>query len=181
MDWTLSEAEAASGAEGMEAFLRRADSQLRGDGGPIEGFTFLNDAREMLHISREIEGDLLATSSPTRLYVGFQNAGKFELEFKRYRELRRSGVSVFAFGEGEPDTSAVGAADAWYSLPTDHRKLENQWYLVTRKPEPIAFVGWEISDDALWGEHACTRWRATSTSCAPRTAQCRAAAARYGM
>ena len=153
MDWVLSEEEAAAGKDGMTAFLRRADSQLRGDGGPIEGFTFLNDAREMLRISREIERDLLESTTRTRLYVGFQNPDKVIREVTRYADLRQSGVTVYAFGEGGPDENTKTASDSWYELEASHRKLENQWYLVIRTPEPVAFVGWEISDESIWGKH----------------------------
>jgi len=151
MDWELRESEALGGAEGMEAFLRRLEGAYRDQGGPLEGFTFLSDAREMLRISREIEESLLKQWSRSTLYVGFQNSEKFSKERARYERLRSGDVSVHAFGEGTPDGAMRRAADGWYSLPANHRKLENQWYLVTKRPSPIAFVGWEISDEMLWG------------------------------
>lgn len=156
MDWRLSESEAAApGSGGMTSFMARLQRQLRSGGAPIEGFSFLSDAREMLRISREIEAEWVSGPAPSAVYVGFQNDAKFELETDRYREIKRRGVSVYAFGEGNPQ-SAENGATAWFSLPRDRRNLENQWYLVARAPQPVAFVGWEVSDDSLWGRHGAT-------------------------
>ena len=157
MDWNLSETEAAAeGANGIASFMDRLQVQLRNGGDPIEGFSFLSDAREMLRISREIEASWMVDPAPSAVYVGFQNTEKFKQEIDRYASIKRRGVSVYAFGEGEPENSQQ-AATAWISLPTNHRSLENQWYLVTRTPEPVAFLGWEVSDDSLWGQHGATR------------------------
>ena len=156
MDWRLSESEAAAaGSIGIGAFIDRLQVQLRNGGDPIEGFSFLSDAREMLRISREFEAEWMAGPAPSAVYVGFQNHEKFELESDRYGEIKRRGVSVYAFGEGQPEGVQRGAT-TWFSLPTDRRNLENQWYLVARTPEPVAFVGWEVSDDSLWGQHGAT-------------------------
>lgn len=157
MDWNLSEAEAAAeGGIGIASFMDRLQVQLRNGGDPIEGFSFLSDAREMLRISREIEAGWKLGPAPSAVYVGFQNSEKFKNEIARYAPIKRRGVSVYAFGEGEPE-DAQQAATAWISLPTNHRSLENQWYLVTRTPEPVAFLGWEVSDDSsLWGQHGAT-------------------------
>ena len=156
MDWRLSESEAAAaGSIGIAAFIDRLQVQLRNGGDPIEGFSFLSDAREMLRISREFEAEWMAGPAPSAVYVGFQNHEKFELESDRYGEIKRRGVSVYAFGEGQPEGVQRGAT-TWFSLPTDRRNLENQWYLVARTPEPVAFVGWEVSDDSLWGQHGAT-------------------------
>lgn len=156
MDWRLSESEAAApGSGGMTSFMARLQRQLRSGGAPIEGFSFLSDAREMLRISREIEAEWVSGPAPSAVYVGFQNDAKFELETDRYREIKRRGVSVYAFGEGNPQSVENGAT-AWFSLPRDRRNLENQWYLVARAPQPVAFVGWEVSDDSLWGRHGAT-------------------------
>lgn len=156
MDWGLSESEAAApGSSGIAAFMDRLQIQLSGGGAPIEGFSFLSDAKEMLRISREIEAHWLAGPAPSAVYVGFQNSGKFELETDRYGKISRRGVPVYAFGEGQPQSSQNGDT-VWFDLPTNHRKLENQWYLVARNPEPVAFVGWEVSDDSLWGQYGAT-------------------------
>lgn len=156
MHWRLSESEAAAaGSIGIAAFIDRLQVQLRNGGDPIEGFSFLSDAREMLRISREFEAEWMAGPAPSAVYVGFQNHEKFELESDRYGEIKRRGVSVYAFGEGQPEGVQRGAT-TWFSLPTDRRNLENQWYLVARTPEPVAFVGWEVSDDSLWGQHGAT-------------------------
>ena len=39
----------------------------------------------------------------------------------------------------------------WVRLPEDHAALQNQWLLVTERPEPIAFVGFETSEPDRFG------------------------------
>lgn len=156
MDWALTEEEARSGEEGVRSLLRRFQGQSSSLDSALEGSTFLSDGQEMLRISRVFENRLLASDASGTLYVGFQNALKLEHEVERYRAIRQAGVQVFAFGEAAPDPAPAGAVDAWYGLPRDLHRLENQWYLVMRRPEPYAFVGWEVSDEPLWGEHGVT-------------------------
>ena len=48
--------------------------------------------------------------------------------------------------------SWAGGLAHWKTLPADHSLLENQWFLISLAPEPIAFVGWEVSADETWGE-----------------------------
>ena len=156
MDWKLTEAEAAAiGSSGIATFLDRLQGQLRNGGDPIQGFSFLCDAREMLRISREIEAGWKTRPAPSSVYVGFQNQQKFQLETDRYNQIGRRGVSVYAFGEGQPESPQSGAI-TWFSLPPGRRNLENQWYLVARTPEPVAFMAWEVSDDSLWGQYGAT-------------------------
>jgi hypothetical protein len=156
MDWGLTDEEARSGEDGVRALLRRLGGQLSSLDAAIEGSTFLTDGREMLRISRVFEHRLAEPGASGTLYVGFQNPVKLDHEVERYRTIRRNGVRVYAFGESKPGPDAGGAVDQWYSLSRDTRRLENQWYLVMRQPEPFAFVGWEVSDDSLWGEHGVT-------------------------
>ena len=156
MDWALTEEEARSGEEGVRSLLRRFQGQSSALDAALEGSTFLSDGREMLRISRVFENRLLESDALGTLYVGFQNARKLEHEAKRYRAIRKAGAQVFAFGESAPEPAAAGAVEAWYRLPRDLHRLENQWYLVMRHPEPYAFVGWEISEEPLWGEHGVT-------------------------
>jgi hypothetical protein len=158
MDWKLSsEAEADSGAA-LESFLQELDGVFRpsDDTEPLRGFTFLYDARRMLDVSREIERDIGESADGAELYVGFQNAEKFEAELPRYRSLKAAGAEVYAFGEGQAPSGSDDAATQWTPLAQDHLLLENQWYLVAMRPSPVAFVGWEISDAALWGRHGAT-------------------------
>jgi len=156
VDWALTEEEARSGEEGVRSLLRRFQGQSSALDSGLEGSTFLSDGREMLRISRVFENRLLSPDASGTLYVGFQNSVKLEHEIERYRAIRQAGVQVFAFGESAPGPEPDGAVDVWYGLPRDLRKLENQWYLVMRRPEPYAFVGWEVSDGSLWGEHGVT-------------------------
>jgi hypothetical protein len=94
----------------------------------------------MFAATREIER---AVSAPgTTLYVGFQRAEKLHGEASIYRHLTGQGVQVIAFGTGTP-TQVPEVR--WVRLPEDHGALANQWFLVTQTPEPIAFVGFEIS------------------------------------
>ena len=158
MDWKLSsEANADSGAA-LASFLQRLDGVFRpnDDTEPLRGFTFLYNAREMLDVSREIERGIGESAQGADLYVGFQNADKFEAELPRYRSLKAAGAEVYAFGEGEAPSGSDDAATQWTSLAQDHLLLENQWYLVAMRPSPVAFVGWETSDAALWGRHGAT-------------------------
>lgn len=159
MDWALNiDAARRDPVAALRGYLWALDRQYRpaGDGEPLDGFSFLYDAREMLDVSREIERDISASGERAKLYAGFQNASKFEAEQPRYAALRAAGVAVHAFGEGMPGSAALETAEGWYELPADHSLLENQWYLVAKRPSPIAFVGWEVSDDPLWGEHGIT-------------------------
>lgn len=113
----------------------------------------------MLAFSRTIERSLLS-NQPQRngtLYVGFQTAEKVDAEAARYVRLRNRGVRVVGFGEGELDGSHTGSFDVWTSIKHNTRLMENQWYLVSTAPEAVAFVGWEVSPDELWGKYGVTR------------------------
>lgn len=154
MQWKLLETEAtAQDPYGLSAFLLRLQAELKGvDGAPLAGFTFLKDARTMLQFTRQIENDLLDTHSRGPLFVGFQNAPKLDGEAARYRHLRSGGVVVYGFGEGQQSSDATDGLEAWYALQPNHRDLANQWFLVSLEPAPITFVGWEVSDESVWGK-----------------------------
>ena len=154
MKWELTQSEATpQDPYGVAAFLRRLQAELTAPGAAqLSGFTFLQDSRRMLQFTRQIEKDLLDSRSSGPLYVGFQNAPKLDAEAVRYRGLRSAGVAAYGFGEGQPDSAATNGLDTWYSLAPNHVRLENQWFLVTMQPAPIVFVGWEVSDDSLWGK-----------------------------
>ncbi len=157
MLWELVKTEATlQDPHGLESFIRGLDQEFRrGDSPPLEGFTFLYDAREMLSLSRQIENDIRSARAGT-LYVGFQNEAKLGPEADRYQRLGDAGVTVYAFGEGVPDTSAARGLTSWHSLEPHHARLENQWYLVADGAASAAFVGWEVSDDDVWGRYGVT-------------------------
>ena len=108
---------------------------------------FTYDARAMLRTTRDIE----RASTGGRLLVGFQAAVKFDVEAERYRALLESGTRVVAWAAG-PHAGGPGLDDLDYrALPADTRRLENQWFLVTDSPEPLAFVSYELGDAKTFG------------------------------
>lgn len=107
---------------------------------PLRGTFFVNDAREMLRATREIER--AAAERGDRLYVGFQDAARLEDESAVYRDLVTR-AEVTAYGVGEPDTDIEGLE--WISVPRDRRALHNQWFLILQGDEDLAFVGYETS------------------------------------
>ena len=146
MDWhRLGDGDSEAGRrEGVLDLLRRAQAEL--GGGPLTGTRFLYDARDMLAATREIEAAVRGAA--TTLFVGFQRAGKLSGEAATYRALTASGISVVAFGTGRPEDPA---GVRWVELPEDQAALQNQWLLVTDRPEPIAFVGFETSEPDRFG------------------------------
>ncbi|HEX2372746.1 MAG TPA: hypothetical protein VHO93_02075 [Actinomycetota bacterium] len=134
---------------GVLDLLRRAQQEL--GGGPLTGTRFLYHARDMLAATREIEA--AARGADTTLFVGFQRAGKLDGEAATYRDLVAVGVRVVAFGTGEPGRLP---GLEWVRLPEDQAALQNQWLLVTERPEPIAFVGFETSEPDRFGLVAVT-------------------------
>ncbi len=128
--------------------LGRVQQEL---GGPLTGTRFLYDARDMLAATREIEAAV--HGSGTVLFVGFQRAEKADGEAAVYRELVEGGVRVVGFGTGAP-RGVPGLR--WVALPEDQAALQNQWFLVTEAPEPIAFVGFETSPAERFGRVGVT-------------------------
>lgn len=114
----------------------------------LPGTHFTYDAREMLRATREIESSVRGGG---KLWVGFQNASKLDHEVERYRDLTASGADVVAFGTGRPALPAEVRL-RWIELEPSTTRLENQWFLVTSDPEPIAFVSWEVSAPSRFGE-----------------------------
>lgn len=146
MDWTYPTTDPDRNAQGIAEMAERLVS-LIGDR-QLEGTRFTYDAREMLRATRDIEGSL---SDGGELWVGFQRAAKLEHEAERYARLTRGGVAVVAFGTGELDMRS-DIDLRWVALDRSTDRLENQWFLVTVRPEPIAFVSWEVSDPHRFGE-----------------------------
>jgi hypothetical protein len=120
---------------GLRALLQQAvgDRELRGT-------HFVNDAREMLLATREIEA--AARHDAAVLYVGFQDAARLDDESDVYRELQKR-VDVIAYGVGEPDAHLDSME--WVAVPRDRHALHNQWFLVLQGAERLAFVGFETS------------------------------------
>jgi hypothetical protein len=147
MDWTFPASDdpqrRATGIAEIADRLVRATGDER-----LAGTRFTYDAREMLRATREIEGTLTSGGS---LWVGFQRATKLEKELRRYADMTGAGARIVAFGTGMPDLpDAVQLR--WVSLDPSTDRLENQWFLVTTEPEPIAFVSWEVSEPSRFGE-----------------------------
>lgn len=114
----------------------------------LTGTRFTYDFREMLRATREIEASV---ANGGDLWVGFQNAGKLELEAARYARITGAGTRVVAFGTGDP-TLPHTVALRWVALEPSTVRVENQWFLVTTEPEPIAIVSWETSDPGRFGQ-----------------------------
>ena len=152
MEWMITADDLASrDVTGVESLITRMERELRGDGSPIEGFRFLNSPTEMLEFSREIETEVQGSPMEADLYVGFQRGDKLLGESRRYRELQQAGVRLAAYGEGSLPKALTGLGDTWTPLDRNIHTLENQWFLVSSSPSPIAFIGWEISSESVFG------------------------------
>ena len=154
MEWTIIKADRTSkDPSGVDGFIQRMDQELRAGGSPIEGFRILESGLEMLWITREIENEVLQNPGDNKkLYVGFQNSTKLNIESRRYAMLKKTGIDVVGFGEGETSKENAGNLEQWVALPRNTSAFENQWYLITTGPVPIVFVGWETSDQEKFGE-----------------------------
>lgn len=145
MDWTYPTTPPDRRADGIAEMARRVVDQI-GDS-HLPGTRFTYDAREMLRATREIEAAVRGGGS---LWVGFQHASKLDHEAARYEDLTASGTDVVAFGTGRPDVP-LATRLRWIELPPSTVRLQNQWFLVTSDPEPIAFVSWEVSEPERFG------------------------------
>ena len=147
MNWSIEGNDRRSqDSTGVENFVRRMEIEFRNDGPPIEGFYFLNSPFEMLEYSREIENEVRSRPHTADLYAGFQTYQKVTTGIlNRYRRLLEAGVKVVGFGEGKSPFDSIHSGLEWIPLNRDVDALENQWYLVSLAPTPIAFVGWETS------------------------------------
>lgn len=140
MDWTYP---AGAGPEGIFEIGRRLAEHI---GRIPDATTFTNDAREMLRVTRRVE----SVARGGRLFVGFQNADKLELERPRYEALVAEGTDIVAFGSGELTKPIDGLE--YRALDPDRLRLANNWFLVSDAPEQVAFVSWEISEGAAFGQ-----------------------------
>ena len=146
-NWKLSKELPEKEGNGVRELVLRMDQSLRSNGLPIEGFEFIHSTKKMLEITREIEDEIKKSPRDVTLYVGFQNIDKLDKEINRYKELRSMGIKINAFGMNEASEIYSGAIDNWTKINESPENVENQWFLVVENPSPIAFVGWEISDE----------------------------------
>lgn len=148
MHWAITKEDRTdSDPTGVDGFVQRMESELRGDGPPMEGFHFLNTPMDMLTFTREIEDEIRSKERGADLYVGFQTAEKMIIEGKRYQKIVQAGAEVKAFGQGTPPETLMPSDMQWVALDRNTTALENQWYLVSTSPTPIGFVAWETSDE----------------------------------
>ncbi|MEE2881462.1 MAG: universal stress protein [Chloroflexota bacterium] len=154
MEWTITKSDRTSeDPSGVDGFVQRMDKELRAGGSPIEGFRILESGLEMLWITREIENEVLQNPEENnRLYVGFQNSTKLNIENRRYEILKKAGIDVVGFGEGGTSEENSKNLEQWVALPRNTSAFENQWYLITTGPSPIVFIGWETSDPEKFGD-----------------------------
>lgn len=139
MDWTYP-------PRGIDEIAERLVRTV--DDPKLTGTRFTYDPHEMLRATREIEDTLTGGG---RLWVGFQNAPKLEHEVPRYARITASGAHVVAFGTGTPELPE-SVRLRWVQVEPSIQRLENQWFLVTTEPEPIAFVSWETSGPDRFGQ-----------------------------
>ena len=139
-DWTYP---TQLGDAGIFEMGRRIALQL---GRLPDATSFTHDPREMLRITRRVE----EAARGGRLLTGFQTAPKFSVEAARYRDLVAAGTEVIAFGSGKPTETVDGLE--YRELRADTRRLENQWFLVSDSPDPVAFVSWELGDPSQFGQ-----------------------------
>ncbi len=141
MDWTYP---AETGDAGIFEIGRRLAEAL---GRAPDATRFTYDARGMMRTTREIE----RASAGGRLLVGFQTAAKFSVEIPRYQGLEAAGteITVWAHG-GRPAADDLERLD-YRAIPADALRLANQWFLVTDRPERLAFVSYELGDPATFG------------------------------
>ncbi len=139
MDWTYP---ALAGDSGIFEIGRRLAEAL---GRAPDATRFTYDPRAMLRTTREIE----QASRGGRLLVGFQVAAKVAVEVERYRDIAEAGTDVVIWATGDRPDGLDGLD--YRALPADTHRLENQWFLVTDRPERLAFVSYELGDPATFG------------------------------
>lgn len=142
MDWERRPSGNPTDPNGIGDLLARAHEAIGGP--PLTGTRFVHTPREMLASTRQIEAQVSGVD--TTLYVGFQRASRLDSAHDIYRGIVAAGTDVVAFGVGEPQP--VRGLE-WVEIDDRPLALENQWYLVTQKPEPVAFVGFETSPSYL--------------------------------
>lgn len=141
MDWTYP---ANSGDAGIFEIGRRLAEAL---GRAPDATSFTYDPRAMLRTTREIE----RAARGGHLLVGFQKADKLLVEADRYADLQAAGTDVTVWAIG-PRPADPRLADLDYrEARNDVSRLDAQWFLVSDRPEPLAFVSYELGDPASFG------------------------------
>lgn len=138
MEWRRGAAAPLYDTSGVGDLLARLQGEL--GGGALLGTRLLYGAAEMLRAAREVEASCHGHPG-SLLLVGFQTAARLQPQRHQYRALTAGGVTVVAYGTGMPDPPVPGVT--WVELPHDPAALENQWFLVTRAPEPMVLAGFE--------------------------------------
>ena len=144
--WQLDKITSDKNTSSVRELVLKMDEALREEGLPIEGFEFIHSSEKMLDITRQIENEILISNQASSLYVGFQSVEKLDNEIERYEELVASGIEIKAFGIGTPENKHKNSLTTWVEIPKSVSLVENQWFLVSESPSPIAFVGWEVSE-----------------------------------
>lgn len=141
MDWTYP---ANSGDAGIFEIGRRVAEAL---GRAPDATSFTYDPREMLRTTRQIE----RAARGGHLLVGFQQAEKLLVEADRYVDLRSAGtdLTVWAIG-GRPTDPRLAELD-YREASRDTSRLDAQWFLVSDRPEPVAFVSYELGEASRFG------------------------------
>ena len=122
MDWSYP---SGAGAEGIFEIGRRLSAQI---GRVPDATSFTNDAREMLRVTRRVE----SVARGGRLFAGFQNADKLEVERARYESLVADGTDIVVFGEGRLAEPLEGLE--YRALRPDRWQLANNWFLLMIHP-----------------------------------------------
>ena len=141
VDWTYP---ANSTDAGIFEIGRRLAEAL-GRAPDATSFTF--DPRAMLRTTRQIE----RAARGGHLLVGVQRADKLLVEADRYVGLLAAGtdVTVWAIGSRPADPRLAGLD--YREARRDTSRLDAQWFLVSDRPEPLAFVSYELGDPASFG------------------------------
>ena len=141
MDWTYP---ASSGDAGIFEIGRRLAEAL---GRAPDATSFTYDPRAMLRTTREIE----RVARGGHLLVGFQKPDKLVIEADRYVDLLAAGTDLTVWAIG-PQSADPRLADLDYrEARRDTSRLDAQWFLVSDRPEPLAFVSYELGDPASFG------------------------------
>ncbi len=141
MDWTYP---AGSGDAGVFEIGRRLAEAL---GRAPDATRFTYEPRAMLRTTRQIE----RAARGGRLFVGFQKADKLLLEVDRYVDLLAANTEITAWAIGPRPADPRLAALDYREARNDTSQLDAQWFLVSDRPEPLAFVSFELGDKARFG------------------------------
>ncbi len=141
MDWTYP---VGSGDAGIFEIGRRLAEAL---GRAPDATSFTYEPRAMLRTTREIE----RAARGGHLFVGFQKADKLLVEADRYADLVAADTDVTAWAFGPKPADPRLAALDYRESRNDTSQLDAQWFLVSERPEPLAFVSYELGDRARFG------------------------------